>query len=322
MNSDQIAEKLNFVRSLEGENFQADETKVQEEYAHRESNRSNISLKILTVIGGFLATLAFVAVIAISGIWESQAVLTFFGFIILAGAVALNRNNQLFFLSSVSVSAYILGLIMVGFGLASLLNVGYFDAGETILELIYIVIALLTLLLVTHYMLTFLSVFLLIGALLAFFITQFGSNTIAFFVVLVCFLYAAWLLFEAKWISMQTKLAKMYDPIRDSLLILFITGLVLYQTQRFHFYPMGNPWILSIAFFILCGSLVYRIIKKLAIKELNTIIVIYFFTLLFLGILFLSPPLLGALAILLLGFYVDFKTSFVLGILTMMYFFV
>lgn len=56
----------------ESASFQYDEDAMQAEQQHRSNNQSSLSIKILSIIGGFLATLTFLGFLAITGIYDSK----------------------------------------------------------------------------------------------------------------------------------------------------------------------------------------------------------------------------------------------------------
>lgn len=74
---------LDRIRLLEGAKFQCNEKTILEEYNTQGENKSSLVIKILSIFGGFLATLAFIRFLANARLYNSEFGLLFgIGFII------------------------------------------------------------------------------------------------------------------------------------------------------------------------------------------------------------------------------------------------
>ena len=56
------------IRTSEGVNFEYDEDAILKEYNTLEEQKSSLTIKILSIFGGFLATLAFLGFLFIAGL--------------------------------------------------------------------------------------------------------------------------------------------------------------------------------------------------------------------------------------------------------------
>ena len=71
--------QLDNIRLSEGVHFECDEKAILEEYNRQGENKSNLAIKVLSIFGGFLATLAFLGFLAIAGLYNSEVGLLIFG---------------------------------------------------------------------------------------------------------------------------------------------------------------------------------------------------------------------------------------------------
>ena len=65
---------LNHLKNTEGEGFEFDEEAIHQEYEKKDENKSSLSIKILSILGGFFASITFVAFLFIAGLYESYSI--------------------------------------------------------------------------------------------------------------------------------------------------------------------------------------------------------------------------------------------------------
>ncbi len=315
MKNNNFHETIELIRAGEEDTFKVKEAQIEKDYQAKFDNQSSISIKILTIFGGLIATLCFAGFIAIAGFYENKLGMLILGGILVGSSIGLNMSRHSFFIGTLSVSAYLLGLLMMGFGLGSM------DNDPLFIKLIFLVISILTLFLVSNYVLTFITTALFFGAITSILIEGSNSFVISYVIAGLGFIYTCWLLLEAKLITLHPKIAGKYDAIRDALLFCLLTGMVFLSLGNVFYWNLGSYYFTS-AIFLVCLLYVVRLIlKKLEISDVKSQGFIYFFSLLFFILLLPAPAILASLLILLLGFYYNFRASAALGIIGLIYFF-
>ena len=275
-----------------------------------EKDNQPLSIKILSVFGGILATLAFVAFLAIAGLYDSGAGLLILGSLSIGGAISLNKVSDKTITDTLSISTYIIGLSMIGFGCEQ------FSVDENIICLLFIGIALGSLRLVQNYILSFVSVLIISGSLymLIMFNYEFAFNfEYSLPMNLYIFVYALittyFFLNEAKLITQNPRLSKLYNPVRAGLMLSFLLAL-----------KFVNGWLSSVIIIPLIIYVVSILLTVLNINKKNNRIGIYALSLLLLLPTALYPAISGAMLILLLSFLVNYKTGLALSIVAFIYF--
>jgi uncharacterized membrane protein len=142
-----------------------------------------------------------------------------------------------------------------------------------------------------------------------------------------------WLINEAKIITYNNKLLRLYKPVKIGLVISLLAGLFYlsyYWKIVNTFYYRRNAELdlfflnfIEVLFpiIVLCVIIyvAYKIIQINTIKPIKAKILIYSISLL-IGIIGLfSPSILVAILLVLLSFLVNYKTGFVIGIISMIY---
>lgn len=320
MKKNNFHETIELIRAGEEDTFQVNEAQIEKDYQVKFDNQSSISIKILTIFGGLIATLCFAGFIAVAGFYENEFGMLILGGILIASSIGLNMASHSFFIGTLSVSAYLLGLLMMGFGWGSM------DVDPLFIKIIFLAISILTLFFVSNYVLTFIATALFFGAISSIFMEWNHIFNISFIIACIGVIYTSWLLFEAKLITMHPKIARKHDAIRDGLLFSFLLGIVFSSFQYVFYWRQGSYYsatgYITSAIYIICLLYVlHLILKKLEINDVKSQGFIYFFSLLFFVLLLPAPAILASLLILLLGFYFNFRASAVLGVIGLVYFF-
>ena len=125
---------------------------------------------------------------------------------------------------------------------------------------------------------------------------------------------------EAMLIKARKSLSKLYNPVRIGLIFSFLPGLVFLGKRGLFPVSPGYIWLSSIVIIAAIVFLVSKLFNILNITEPKHRIGIYIFTVLALSLTALSPAISGAILIMLLSFLVNYKTGFVLGIISFIYF--
>ncbi|PKH51984.1 DUF4401 domain-containing protein [Tenacibaculum sp. Bg11-29] len=307
-------EILDRVRFSEGENFQYDEEAILKEFKIQEDNNSSLAIKILSIFGGILATIAFIAFLLIAGLYNSEIGLVLFGFIFIVSAILLNKIYDKLIIDTFSVSSYVIGNILLVFGLTEM----NFD--ENIISGLICLIAISSLFITQNYILSFIAI-LTVNCCFLYLITFYHVYDIIHLYIGLSILILTYLfLNEAKLIATNIKISKLYAPCRIGFIISLLIGLIAFDRENLFFISQNNIWLSSITLIIVNIYLVYIILKIIEVKTLTNKLVIYTLTSLILISLVLAPTILGAITIILLSFLVQYKTGLAIGIISFIYF--
>lgn len=309
-----IKELLDSIRLSEGSDFEYDEKAILEEYNTLEKNKSSLVIKILSIFGSFLATLAFLGFLVIAGLYDSEFGLLIFGAGFIISAIWLNKVYTKLIIDTFSISIYVIGFFLLAFGLSKI------NVDQNIIVILLSLIALSSLIITQNYILSFISVLTISGNFLFLIISNNSYNLIHLYIAVYTLILAYLFLNEAKILSLHKKLSILYNPLRIGIVISLLFGLISIGKRYLIPISQNYIWLSSIVMILVIIYLVSIIIKINEISTVKNKVMIYALSALILALTILSPSILGAFIIILLSFLVHYKTGFVIGILSIIYF--
>ena len=167
---------LDRVRLLGGTKFEYNEKAILDEYQIQGENKSSLAIKVLSIFGGFLATLAFLGFLAIAGLYESEFGLLIFGIGFIISAIWLNKVYDKLIIDTFSISTYVIGFALLAFGLLEL------NVDENIVTILISMIAFTSLFITQNYILSFISVLTITGSFLTLIISNDLYNLIHLYI--------------------------------------------------------------------------------------------------------------------------------------------
>ncbi len=305
---------LDSIRLSEDTKFECNEKAILNEYHIQEENKSSLAIKVLSIFGGFLATLAFLGFLSITGLYDSEVGLLIFGIGFIISAIWLNKEYDKLIIDTFSISTYVIGFVLLAFGLTQL------KVDEDIIAILISIIALGSLFITQNYILSFISVLTITSSFLTLIISNDLYNLIHLYIAVNTLILAYLFLNEAKIISSNRKLSKLYDPIRVGLVISLLFGLITIGKRHLIPISQNHIWLSSIVMIFVIIYLVYTISKINEIESVKNKILIYSLSCLILISTIFSPSISGAMVIILLSFLVNYKTGLVIGIISLIYF--
>ncbi len=314
-NNLEIGSLLTAIQEASKDTIVFNEQAIQKEYQDKEYNQSSIAIKILTIVGSVVATLAFLGFLMLGGLYDSKIGLLTLGTLLIIGAIVLNNKSDKLILDTFSISAYALGfsLLMFGFGKT--------HTDDNLIALIFMLIALVTLYFSQNYMLSFLSVLVINLSMVSIIIFLNRTYQLApIYAVFISLFLSGLYLFEAKIIHFHKKMTKLYRPVLTGTVVSYLVTLGYYATRKIHGFPIEKSWLLSTVLFIILLFVISKILNILSIHKQKQQIIAYLVIVPLLVITAFSPAILGALLLILLSFYVNHKIGLVLGILALLYF--
>lgn len=308
-----ITATLDLFRAREGENFQLNEPAVLAEYERANANRSGIAIKVLTVIGGFLATCAFIGFLFVGGLFESGLGMTVAGFFFIAGALILKKVKDLLILDTFAVSFYVIGCVLLLFGAGDL------RMNEITMSLLFMGIAIFSLWFVQAYMMAFTATILFHAASVALLETYRLDSFVHIYISILIWLFTLMILQEAKIIRTSTILSRLYNPVRMATLFALLTILYLSGSGWF-FRIVSFRWFTTFSAAAAVLLLLPRILQKLDVKNTTQQVLAFAAAILVLAPTIWAPNIATALLIILASFLVNYKTGIVAGILALIWF--
>ena len=311
-NKEEIKELLEDFRATENKNFSYDENAIFAAYENNNSHQS-LAIKILSIFGGILASLAFLGFLLLAGLYDSTTGLLVFGTVGIAAGIFINKTYDKIIIDTISVSSYLIGFALLAFGLSTL------KLDENMICLICILVAAASLMITRSYILVFISVLIISGSILTIIASNKDFDIIHLYTSLLAIIVTVFYLKEARIIAWHTAFSRLYNPIRIALLLSFLAGL----------YCMGNDfieisgdymWISSVVIILSIMYVLSQIFEILNISQTPQKAGNYIITAALLLPTVLSPAISGAILIILLSFLVNYKTSLVIGILAFIYF--
>jgi hypothetical protein len=305
---------LDSIRLSDGAEFECNEKAILNEYQNQQENKSSLAIKVLSIFGGFLATLAFLGFLAIAGLYDSELGLLIFGIGFIVSAIWLNKEYDKLIIDTFSISIYVTGFALFAFGLSEM------KVDENVIAILIGIIALCSLFITQNYILSFISVLAISGSFLTLIISNDLYGLIHLYIGVCTLLLTYLFLNEAKIISLNRKLSKLYNPIRIGLITSLLFGLITIGKRHLIPISQNHIWFSSIVMIFIIIYLVYIISRINEIESLKSKILIYSLSGLMLISTIFSPAISGAIIIVLLSFLVNYKTGLVIGVISFIYF--
>ena len=320
-NKESIAKLINYFQSQSTGVLDFDQKAIEESYDDSNYNQT-IPIKILSIIGGILITIAFLAFLWVAGLWDSRLGLTVLGIFLVVTAILINKFYDKVILDTLSISGYVVGFVLIALGA---------DFGQTLTAILFISICLLTMVITQNYILSFVNVLIINASLSMLIYLSHHFYLIHIYVSILAILIAFFFLKEAKLITLNKPMSKLYSPTRIGLLFAFLSGLII-LSQKTYFPVDTNEiavvntimfniwWLPSMVIILAILYLLKYLFSILNIVKPSQKVVIYGFTVLLLTPTAVSPAISGAVLIILLSFLINYKPGFVIGVVAFLYF--
>lgn len=298
-----------------GDTFSFDQVAIEEEVGIQSAQFSNLAVKILSMIGGVLGSLFFLGFLMILGLYDAPAIALMMGVVLILVALGIDRNETSVLLDTVSISNFLIGGFLIGFGLIDLTG-----EDENLLILVAMVIASISFFFAKGFMLRIICVLIFNGSWLALILENKINSAFHFQIIflLVSFIYLS--LFEAKLISKNAFWNSIYKPLHAGFLVSLSFALFLlansWKMEIYFFYD----WISSISIFLANLFVVFKIIEGLKLSEEKNKIWIYGLSIFVFFPTFLMPSVGGAILVLLVSYHIGHRAGTALGIVGLVYF--
>lgn len=307
-NKEEIKEVLDYFQTMDDKELKFDEEAILTAYQKKEDHQS-LAIKILSIFGGISAGLVFLGALFITGIYDSDSGLLAFGVLAIIGGVFISKFFDKLIIDTISVSSYIIGFILLGVGMFKT------EASENTVCFLFILIAIASLLIVRSYIISFISVLIMNGSIVALLLFNNNFVGIQMYTCVLAIMVTVVFLKEAEIISIHPAFSKLYNPVRIGLIFSFLVGLVLLNKSDIPDISINYLWISSAVIILTILYVLSYLFEVLNISQTKQKAGIYIVSTVILLSTLLSPGVSGALLIILLSFLVNYKTSFVIGII-------
>lgn len=311
-NRENITTMLDNLKSAGMEGLVMDEEKIQAEYS-KENNHHSLAIKVLSVFGGILASLTFIGFLFMAGLYDSSVALVITGALLLGLSVWLNKAFDTILIDTASISAFLISLLLMAFGLTQM------EVDFNLILIIFILLSLACLVWVQNYVYAFISILVVNGCLLTLIMSNETYDLIHF---LILFLTVALLMIfqkEAYLITGYKKYISLYPPLRIGMVISLLTCLFMLSKGGLFPFQTQLVWFSSA---VMITGILYTfesVFKAMGIEKTPQKNIIYGIAILLLAPTLLSPAITGSLLILLLSFRVNYKTGFAIGVISFIY---
>lgn len=301
------------LQAREGAAFQADEEAIALEYQKINANRSGIAIKVLTVFGGILASLTFIAFLVIAGLMDSDAGMLTLGLAFIIASVWLGKAYDKLIIDTTAVSLFVIGLVVLTFGLEEL------KVHDSIVCIILLLIAMITLAIIQNYMPAFIAVLVVNGSIIALVLDN-NTNLIHIYLVIAVIILTLLMLDEAGLITSGKKVSLLYNPVRLGLIVSILVTYIMIAWKGWFPHSIHFNLVSAVAAIAAILYTLPRIMVRLDVQSATARAGVYLVTALLLVPTLYAPAIPGALLLTLLSFWVNYKTGFALGIIALVYF--
>jgi len=315
--SPDIAQTLQEIQDKVGETFVYDKTKIEEHLAEQAGMYSNLSIKILSIVGAVLGSIFFTVFLLFTGLYESSVGMVILGLFFIIGAIIMGNTNKSVFLDTLNISVWIIGLFLLESGLLyRTFNIG-------ILAISILIVSVISLVIVKRYILQFLSMLLIGSSLLALIVESRAFALVHFLILFIVSLLTYFHLFEAKLITKNSFYHSAYQPIRMGLIFLLI-GTLLYAEKIGPIVetPVNYLWISSLTTIGAILFSIWKILQGLHIENNKTLATIFALSLVILVPTIFTPTISGAILILLLTYHIGDTVGIGIGVVALVYAFI
>lgn len=305
---------LNSILSAAGDAFQLNAEGWERAIKRMEARESSWIVKIVSVIGGIMATQFFLGFLLIGGITESPIALSIIGLMLIIGSLFALRKVDLLIADTIAICSYLTGFVLVALA-QNLWKVSINQAA-----VIQLVIALVTLIFIRHTILAFFAFSIVMGCGLFLF---FNNSLLAWVQIWPAALSISLVILyekEAGILCFLGKMASWYRPLLLVVALVFI-GMLQLLGKRHLVDGIGEDFsYVSILLLLLFVRLVFQTVPLFDVLDRNQRIIITAVVTSILLPTLISPAIVGILLLLLLSFRSGDRWIWILSLVSLIVF--
>lgn len=264
------------------------------------AQKNNLTIQVVSIIGGILTAIFFLGFLALASIIRSEESSLIIGCLLIVATLTISRFVVKPFLDAMNITFYVAGCILFIFGISANVNILFCSL---------LVISILTFFLTKGFILPFLSVILfnisLFGEIAHLFSSWYPLQ-VAIVPLVAAFLFAN--VFETKLLARLQGNTSKYKPFHTGL---FISCLIALSGASIDFLTTGmNEWIISVFLWIGLLIMIQRIMRVMGgTNNLMKQIGIYGLSILICLPTVFAPYLSGSLLLIMVCFHFGYKTE-------------
>ncbi|UIR55037.1 DUF4401 domain-containing protein [Sphingobacterium sp. SRCM116780] len=299
--------------------IQINTEKIVEEYRFLSTNKSNIAIKVLSIVGVILSVFAFIAALYFLHLLDENINLLVFGFLLLTVSIFFIKKYNTIIIDTSSLALYALGGWMLIYGM---------DMDNTNLILIIVIaISIGTLLIVQRYLLSLFNILCILIGIIGLLIHNFENYLLLSIMAALVAIGLIYLLSnEATILAKRNLISTLYDSLRDAFTLtsIGITGYIISSSHHLFLNNSETNWknalyLLSVAYGIGVLFMIYKIMHKLNVKKSVLMLSIYVLSILILAPTIINPGISGSILLLFICFYYQYKIGLSLAIIAFLY---
>jgi hypothetical protein len=286
-------------------------TERQEDDTHQP-----IVLKVLSLLGGVFAMIAFAMFLFLTRLYESTAGLISVGLVCIIVGIIVGREVKRLLLDTFAISIFVLGFVILAFAFDKL------DLSISVNSLICAGISVLCVFLIRRQILILVSMF-IAGFSLMWSIFSLPAYSFEFGMVYCAVLAIGLVLlcvFEHSLITVNAMTQRVYQPAVNALMVVFLLAIAYLDAATIDRQISAVRWVSVVVLLFSYLILLYRLVDILDLTVPFHKIVIYL-----LGVILVLPGLItygvsGSLLVVLAGFVFSRRVFIVLGLVAYLYF--
>jgi len=318
MNREELRVFLDKIQTTQGENFAAEEAKIEAEMFDPAKSKSDRLVRNLSGLGGFVTSILFVALLYAFELFENEVVALVFGVVLFGTAIWANTYFKITVMETAALGLYLSGVFLIGDGLYGLVlpeNSRYIISGALIL------LSSVTIYFSRSFVMLLFAFLTIVGSL----IVIVFDNEILFPITILVFggLYLFLFFNEAKIVSKSEIYIESLIPLQVSLIL----GMIFYfifksvMTLEPDFTPTEEIMQITMSLLFMLGSMyvMFRAMKLYAFK--NSVFQILLLAAAVAAMLpeLRFPEITGSIFLLVTSFYFGHKTGFALALLSFIF---
>ncbi|KGE13491.1 DUF4401 domain-containing protein [Sphingobacterium deserti] len=308
-----IDQIVNYFQSTNGEAIELDRVAIDRAYSNP-NGKQTLTIKVLSVFGGLLASFVFFGFLFFTGLYGSETALLIFSALAIAIGLIVSREDTGILWDTMSVTALIIGFIMLAAGL----NGWQLDTKH--IPLVLTLLAAACVALAGNYIACFISTLILHGSVLAYIIANHSDYLALLYLFILIGLLCYLFLYEATLITRRKSVAKWYNPVKTALIFAFFSGLIVLRENSTFSIDTHSVFYVSALCIVFILYLAKGVLERFRIEKNGYVILTYFLILMTLIPTAFAPGITGALLVLLLCFQTNYKTGFVIAAIALIYF--
>lgn len=297
-----------------GRTLQTDRDALLRGFHEDQENEGTLGMKILSIIGAFMATAFFLGFVFFLGVNSEPAFLTMGAAMLVGGYFFCRRDFLGIMGEAFGVALVVCGLPLLLVGCAGTIS------NESGMVLLALILAGAILFLMENSIISFLATVTMGGCLLFLMHDGFDRFGAHLYVGFVAILLTVWVQYEAWLLKASNLLSRRYDGIRTGLILALLIGAGYLSDFRFFMDLERLPnWYASVALVPLLLWLAFGLLQRFGVATSERWLYLAGLLTLLLPTVF-APALSATLLCLLLAWKAGYRTGTVLAVLALIYF--